>query len=83
MGRVLEDTPNPDLNRLQKLELLTAIVGREVESSRALHRDEGYRALDYLQRLQDGSAGMWRDDMGTLHVSDFPPELVNPDWGDQ
>lgn len=36
-------------------QMIEAIIGREIESSRDVNRAEGYRILDHLDRFRDGS----------------------------
>jgi len=52
--------------------LLGAILGREVESSKTLTRDEGYRALSALDAFRDGEAAWeWRDGGHSIIVFDL------------
>lgn len=92
LGKVLGKNPNPELDRMERLELLAVILGRDaLDSSRDLTRQEGYRALDFLGRLASGAAVMWRDEDGTLKVADNPEpaparttqQPPSDPWGDQ
>lgn len=53
LARVLGKVPRDD-----RLGALAAIVGRPVESSGDLTRDEGYRVLGFLDRVNVGAAGL-------------------------
>lgn len=44
--------------REERLAALAAVVGRPVESTKDLTRDEGYRALGFLERVRAGQAGL-------------------------
>lgn len=50
--------------REEKLAMLSAILGKPVESSKALTRADGYAALDYLGRVASGQAA-WDMDPST------------------
>jgi hypothetical protein len=61
----------------EKREMLSAIVGRVVESSKSLTRSEGYRVLDYLNRFENGAASWEMDpETGGITIQDLrePPD---------
>lgn len=60
--------------REEKHALLAAIVGREIDSSRELTRQEGYRVLDYMDRFTNGAA-MWQwEPQGGITIHDLRDE---------
>jgi hypothetical protein len=62
-----------DVSREDRLEIIAAIVGRQVESSGDLTRDETYRAVGFLERVKVGAAGIVRRE-GAWHAVTYDME---------
>lgn len=66
--------------RDERLAAVGAVIGREIATSKDLTRDEGYRALGFLERVKAGTAGLVkRDGAWRAVVYDEPP--TDP-WAD-
>lgn len=79
LGKVLGKAP-----REERLAALGAILGREILTSDDLSRDEGYRVLGFLDRVQNGQAGLVKRSTGwEAVVYDLPVEEPPDDpWGE-
>jgi hypothetical protein len=73
---VLGHGTDDHVTREEKLALVSAVVGRLVDSTGNLTRAEGYRVLDFLTACEAGEA-TWEvdDETGVYHVLDLrePP----------
>jgi hypothetical protein len=76
LGRALGRSPDTAVDRDQRLLLTSAMVGREVTSTKELTRTEAMRALDVLAAIQAGEATWEEDDQGHLVILDLrtPPD---------
>jgi crotonobetainyl-CoA:carnitine CoA-transferase CaiB-like acyl-CoA transferase len=63
---------NAELNRMRRLEAWSDIVGRPVETSTDLTRDEGWRIAQAINRVEDGDAVVVEQADGWLRVRDWP-----------
>ena len=92
---ILGDQPNEELARMERLELVSVLAGRQVDSSSDLTRAEAFTVLEGLGRLERGTAVMYRNASGDLGVADNPEPEPPPQqqrttqqppsdpWGDQ
>jgi hypothetical protein len=62
--------------REERHALVAAIVGHEIESTKTLARDDGYRVLDWLDRFNDGDAWWEFVDGGARIVAHDGPRPV-------
>jgi hypothetical protein len=87
--RVAPEEPNPELNRMRRLEWFSYVLGRQVDSSKSLTRPEGLKLAGELGKVEAGDAVMRENAEGWLRVAQFPehpptapPEDDGPDvWG--
>jgi hypothetical protein len=71
-------------DRADRLGALSAVVGRELDSSTELTREEGYRVLGALTRVDAGLAGVRQADDGTWVYESYeapPPGEDDDPWG--
>lgn len=71
--KVAPTTPNPELARMRRLELFSHLVGRDIESSTALTKHEGWQIAQQLGRVEDGHAVILEGADGWLRIRDYPP----------
>lgn len=69
----LREVMPQSVEREDRLAILAAIVGRELESSDDLTRDEVYRTLGFIERAKTGTAGIVRRE-GAWHAVAYPDE---------
>lgn len=80
LGRALGRGPDSEVDRADRLALVSAMVGRDVSSTNDLTRTDAMRCLDILAAVQAGEATWETDESGELRILDLrepPPEEGN------
>lgn len=75
VGKVL----GPNAQRATRLALVSAILGRDVASTNALTRDDGYAVMAWFDSLDRGEVTWSMDDDGAVAVFNHGPDP----WADQ
>lgn len=68
LGEVL----GPQATREDRLSMVAAIIGKPIESTNHLTRDEGFRVLDQLDRIKEGALRWDLLDDGSIVIREIP-----------